>query len=232
MEDAVDRLVELVEAWRDGDGAPHPSVVVTLNPEMVMRAQREADFRAIVGEAALIIPDGVGVVIALRRRGHALATRVAGTDLIDAYLPRAAALGHRVALAGGAPEIAAEAARRFTARVPGLQIVAAESGPPDAATAERLRLARPDLICAAYGAGKQERFLSAHLATTGAGVGIGVGGALDFVAGSSRRAPVRVRDAGFEWAWRLATEPRRLRRQAVLPAFWWRERREALRRAL
>jgi len=232
MDMAVARMVALVEAWRASPhvGAaahPAPAIIVTLNPEMVMRARREADFRAIVGDAALIIPDGVGVVSALRRRGHSAAVRVAGTDLLDAYLPHAARLGHRVGLAGGAPHVTAEAARRLRARNPGLNLVAADSGAPDGTTADRLREASPDLVCAAYGAGPQERFLSAHLGNIGAGVGIGIGGALDFVAGTSRRAPARIREAGFEWAWRLLLEPRRLRRQAVLPAFWWRERRQA-----
>ncbi|MFN2568195.1 MAG: WecB/TagA/CpsF family glycosyltransferase [Candidatus Dormibacteria bacterium] len=234
MDTAVERMVALVENRRGSKGAAarsrhEPAIVVTLNPEMVMRAQREADFRAILDRAALIIPDGVGVVTALHRRGHPDAVRVAGTDLLEAYLPHAARLGHRLGLAGGAPDVTAEAARRLRWCVPGLQVVAADSGDPDGATAGRLRRASPDVVCAAYGAGRQERFLNAHLAAIGAGVGIGIGGALDFVAGRSRRAPEMVREAGFEWAWRLFWEPRRLRRQSVLPAFWWRERREAIR---
>jgi len=92
--------------------------------------------------------------------------------------------------------------------------------------AERLRAARPDVVCAAYGHGAQERFVGEHLAATGAAVGIGVGGSLDVLAGRVRRAPGVVQQAGLEWAWRLAREPRRLRRQSVLPVYWWRERRE------
>ncbi|MCU1282841.1 MAG: hypothetical protein JWM53_6387 [bacterium] len=94
------------------------------------------------------------------------------------------------------------------------------------ATAERLRAAAPDAIFAAYGAGRQESFLAAHLTAIGAGVGMGVGGALDFLSGRVRRAPAPVRRAGLEWAWRLARQPWRVRRQAVLPLFWWLDRRE------
>jgi N-acetylglucosaminyldiphosphoundecaprenol N-acetyl-beta-D-mannosaminyltransferase len=93
--------------------------------------------------------------------------------------------------------------------------------------AERLHAARPDVVCAAYGHGAQERFLAEHLPRIGAAVGIGVGGALDVLAGRVRRAPGAVQAAGREWAWRLAREPRRVRRQAVLPVYWWRERRAA-----
>jgi N-acetylglucosaminyldiphosphoundecaprenol N-acetyl-beta-D-mannosaminyltransferase len=93
--------------------------------------------------------------------------------------------------------------------------------------AARLRAAHPDVVCAAYGHGTQERFLAEHLPTMGAAVGIGVGGALDVLAGRVRRAPGVLQAAGMEWAWRLVREPWRVRRQAVLPVFWWRERREA-----
>ena len=83
------------------------------------------------------------------------------------------------------------------------------------------------VFLAAFGAGRQERFLDEHLGEIGAAAGIGVGGVLDFLAGRVRRAPAVVRSLGLEWAWRLMLQPWRLRRQAVLPVYWWLERREA-----
>jgi N-acetylglucosaminyldiphosphoundecaprenol N-acetyl-beta-D-mannosaminyltransferase len=222
MEAAVARLVDLVEQRRE-----RPGLVVTLNPEMVMLAQRDASFHALLDGAALLVPDGVGIVKALRRRGHPVQQRVTGIDLLRAYAPRAARLGHRIALCGAAPGVAAAAARQLSQECPGLQVVASDSGDPGAAVAERLHAARPDLVCAAYGHGSQERFLAEHMPGIGAAAGIGVGGTLDVLAGRVRRAPGVVQAAGFEWAWRLLREPRRLRRQAVLPVYWWRERREA-----
>jgi N-acetylglucosaminyldiphosphoundecaprenol N-acetyl-beta-D-mannosaminyltransferase len=222
MDAAVSALVELVQAR-----AQPPALIVTLNPEMVMHAQRDPAFRALLDAAALLVPDGVGIVNALRRRGHPVQQRVTGIDLLRAYAPHGARLGHRVALCGAAPGVAARAAQQLQAECPGLEVVASDSGDPGPAVAERLRAARPDLVCAAYGHGLQERFLAEHLPRIGAAAGIGVGGALDVLAGRVRRAPGVVQAAGFEWAWRLLREPRRLRRQAVLPVYWWRERREA-----
>jgi N-acetylglucosaminyldiphosphoundecaprenol N-acetyl-beta-D-mannosaminyltransferase len=201
--------------------------VVTLNPEMVMHAQRDPAFAALLEGSALLVPDGVGIVKALRRRGHPVQQRVTGIDLLRAYAPRAARLGHRIALCGAAPGVAARAAQELAVEFPALQVVASDSGDPGEAVAERLHAARPDVVCAAYGHGAQERFLAEHLPRIGAAVGIGVGGALDVLAGRVRRAPGAVQAAGLEWAWRLAREPRRVRRQAVLPVYWWRERREA-----
>ncbi len=227
MEAAVDRLLALVAAHRAGETAP--GVVVTLNPEMVIRARRDRGFAQILSGAALVVPDGIGVVNALRRRGHTGAVRVPGVDLLDAYLEKAAEAGHRVALVGAPPGVAEIAAKRYRERWPALNIVLADGGDPTLRTVDKLRAARPDMVAAAYGHGTQERFLADHLATIGAACGIGIGGSLDYVAGTVKRAPGPIRRANLEWAWRLARQPWRAKRQLVLPVFWWQERREARR---
>jgi len=226
---AAEWIVARVETSPSKRRASPPGVVVTLNPEMVMLARRDPAFAAIVESAALRVPDGIGVVRALRRRGYPQAVRVGGVDLLEDYLPRAVRLGHRIALAGAGPRVAEEAARRLRERWPDLQVVAADGGDPDAALAERLRRASPDVVCAAFGQKRQEVFLQRHLRHIGAAVGIGVGGWLDYAAGGVRRAPRMVRGAGMEWAWRLVIQPRRLPRQMVLPLYWVRERREVVR---
>ena len=222
----MEAAVELVLAAAPLRPDRPPLQVVTLNPEMVMRARRDRRLAAVIEAAGLVVPDGIGVVLAMRRRGHPAASRVTGIDLLERCAARAPELGHRLALVGGAPGVAERAAAELERRHPGLRVVA-DGGDPGPATAGRLRAAAPDLVFAAYGAGRQESFLASHLAATGAGVGVGVGGALDFLAGRIRRAPGAVRGAGLEWAWRLGRQPWRARRQAALPVFWWLDRREA-----
>ncbi|HWW08816.1 MAG TPA: WecB/TagA/CpsF family glycosyltransferase [Candidatus Acidoferrales bacterium] len=225
MGGAVAELIRFVDEHRAGDAAP--ALVVTLNPEMVMRGRRDPRFRQTVESAALLVPDGIGIARALRRRGYPQAVRVGGADLLAAYMPHAARLGHRLALAGAGPGVAEEAARRLTASYPTLQVVATDAGSPDAAMAARLRDAHPDVVLAAFGAGLQELFLSRYLEAIDASAGIGVGGTIDYLSGRVRRAPALVQRAGLEWAWRLVRQPSRLRRQSVLPRFWLLERREA-----
>jgi N-acetylglucosaminyldiphosphoundecaprenol N-acetyl-beta-D-mannosaminyltransferase len=222
----MEAAVELVTAAARPCPGRSPLQVVTLNPEMVMRARRDQALAAVIEAAGLVVADGIGVVLALRRRGHPGATRVTGVDLLERCAARAPALGHRLALVGGAPGVAERAAAELRRRHPGLHVVA-DGGDPGPETAGRLRAAAPDLVFAAYGAGRQESFLAGHLGTIGAGVGMGVGGALDFLAGRVQRAPMMVRSAGLEWAWRLGRQPWRARRQATLPVFWWLDRREA-----
>ena len=223
MSTAVQRLLELIETPEE-----RPALVVTLNPEILMRARREPDFAALLESAALIVPDGVGLVRALRRRGYRPPERVGGADLLEAYLPHAQALGQRVALVGARAGVADRAARVLRARHQGLDVIS-DGGDPTSATARRVGEHEPILVAAAYGAGRQERFLRDHLGTMHGRVGIGVGGTLDYLAGTARRAPAWVRRAGLEWLWRLAREPSRWRRQLALPQFWFLERREVRR---
>ncbi len=226
MATAVQTLVEIVERRR-ADETSHPAVVITLNPEMVMMARRDPAFSSVLESAALVVPDGIGLVRALRRRGHSEVERVGGADLIVAYLQEAEPRGHRIALVGGAPGVASAARDRMVETHPELKIVAVSGGPPEEATALEIEHSRPEMVLAAFGAGRQELFLDRYLGPIGAASGIGVGGALDFLAGRVRRAPAAVRRSGLEWAWRLAIQPWRLRRQSVLPVYWWLERREA-----
>jgi N-acetylglucosaminyldiphosphoundecaprenol N-acetyl-beta-D-mannosaminyltransferase len=226
MATAVQTVVEIVQRRR-ADETSHPGVVITLNPEMVMMARRSPEFSSVLESAALVVPDGVGLVRALRRRGHPEVERVGGADLIHAYLEEAERQAHRIALVGGAPGVARAARDRMVETHPGLNVVAVSDGPPERTTALEVEHAHPEMVLAAYGAGRQELFLDRYLGPIGAASGIGVGGTLDFLAGRVRRAPAAVRRIGLEWAWRLAIQPWRLRRQSVLPVFWWLERREA-----
>ena len=226
MATAVQTLVEIVERRRV-DASAHPAVVITLNPEILMMARRNPEFGSVLESAALVVPDGIGLVRALRRRGHPEVVRVGGADLIGAYLTEAERHSHRVALVGGAPGVAATARDRMVEAHPGLKIVAVSDGPPGSATASVVATARPEMVLAAFGGGRQELFLDRYLGPIGAAAGIGVGGSLDYLAGRVRRAPAAVRRVGLEWAWRLAVQPWRARRQSVLPVYWWLERREA-----
>lgn len=217
MAEAVARVLRWVEERQ-------PRLVVTPNPEMVMAARRDPDFRALLNGAALAAPDGVGLVWAARLLGEPLRGRVAGVDLVAALAPAAAARGQRWFLLGGAEGVAAAAGRMLARRHPGLAIAGALAGDPAPDREEALRQAigaagPVDLLLVAYGAPTQERWLARNLAATGVPVGIGVGGTFNFLAGRSRRPPPLVQRAGLEWLFRLATEPWRWRRQLALPRF-------------
>jgi N-acetylglucosaminyldiphosphoundecaprenol N-acetyl-beta-D-mannosaminyltransferase len=207
-------------ARRDSGPARH---VVTLNPEMVIAAQRDRAFAALLRQADLVTADGVGVLWALRLRGECLPQRVTGVDLLVALTELAAATGGRLFLLGGAPGVAEAAGEVLCRRFPGLTLAGTYAGSPavaaDGEALRRIEAARPDLLFVAYGAPAQERWIARNRDALSGVVAIGVGGALDFLAGRVPRAPTWMRELGLEWLYRLWRQPWRWRRMLALPHF-------------
>jgi N-acetylglucosaminyldiphosphoundecaprenol N-acetyl-beta-D-mannosaminyltransferase len=215
---AVDRILSF---GRTRDAAQ----VVTLGTEMVVYAQHDPRFRAIVNDAALSLCDTVGLLAVARRRGANLRQRVAGVELIERLASGAATQDLPIYLLGGAEGVAADAAAALQRRHPGLRIAGTRNGyfrdEESGKVAAAIAASGARMLFAGMGFPRQEYWLAAHLRETGCGVGIGVGGSFDVIAGRIERAPEAVRRLGLEWLYRLAKEPRRWRRQLALPYFVW-----------
>jgi N-acetylglucosaminyldiphosphoundecaprenol N-acetyl-beta-D-mannosaminyltransferase len=198
-------------------------LVATVNPEFVMRARADEAFRHALEEAALCVPDGAGVVWAMRRQGCLEQRRVTGVDLVPQLCRLCVRNGWRPFLLGAMPGVAAEAARRLEDQVPGLAVAGTHPGSPgpegDEESLRRIRAARPDVLLVAYGHPKQELWVARNRDRLQVPVAAGVGGAFDFIAGRARRAPRAVQGVHLEWLWRLAMAPWRIRRMAVLPVY-------------
>jgi N-acetylglucosaminyldiphosphoundecaprenol N-acetyl-beta-D-mannosaminyltransferase len=204
--------------------ADAPGVVVTLGVEMVMTARRDAAFRAVINGAALVTCDTIGLLLASRLRGGPLRERVTGVELVDSLAARSASAGDvRLYLLGGGGDTAMRAAEALRRSRPGVQIAGARDGyfrdDESDAVAAVIRASGANVLLAGLGSPKQELWLARYLAVTGCGAGIGVGGSFDVYAGNVERAPAFFQRAGLEWAYRLAIEPRRWRRQLALPRF-------------
>ena len=110
-------------------------------------------------------------------------------------------------------------------RYPNMVAVGAFAGSPSAKDEDmivaKIQMAKPDIVFVAYGAPRQDKWIARNMHRLSVAVLIGVGGAFDFLVGKSRRAPCWVQRIGLEWAYRLAREPWRWRRQLVLPQFAW-----------
>lgn len=192
--------------------------LITANPEFVLAARQET-MQHVAAEAALVIPDGVGLLWAARRQGIKLPERITGVDLMQDLCAVAAVQGLPVFLLGGRGGVTLDAAARLRMDVPGLTVAAfAEEH-----AAEQLPLSlwsaldrvRPRILFVAYGQPCQELWIYTHrdrLAAVGVRLAVGVGGALDFLAGRLPRAPRGMRALGLEWLWRLSLEPHRLPR--------------------
>jgi N-acetylglucosaminyldiphosphoundecaprenol N-acetyl-beta-D-mannosaminyltransferase len=221
--DAIDRAGAVTCIAELANG-PAPSLVVTLGVEMVMRAQRDAEFRAIVNGAALSLCDTIGLLLASRLRRGPLRSRVTGVELVDDLAARSARRNDvRLYLLGGGGDTAVRAAQSLAQRFPGVAICGARDGffaeAESGAVAQAVAASGANVVCLGLGSPKQERWFATYGEVTGCGAGIGVGGSFDVLAGTVRRAPRVVQKMGLEWAYRLMREPRRWRRQLALPQF-------------
>ena len=203
---------------------PRLHQIATVNPEFVMAAQSDAEFRRVLLAADLCLPDGVGLLYAARRSGQRLPERVPGSELVYRLAERAAARGWPLFLLGAAPGVAEEAAAILGDRYPGLHIDGTYAGSPDPAeneaTVRRVNDSGAALLFVAYGALKQDKWIARNRdALPAVRVAIGVGGSLDFVTGRAVRAPRWMQRLGLEWLHRLIREPWRWRRMLALPRF-------------
>ena len=216
-DEAVSRIAALANSGR-------PGLVVTLGVEMVMAAQRDPEFRSIVNGAALVTCDTVGLLLASRLRGGPLRERVTGVELVDALAARSASLGDvRLYLLGSAGDTAQRAADVLRTAYPGAIVAGARDGyfsaSEEPSVVAAIRASGANVVLAGLGSPRQERWLAQNLAASGAGAGLGIGGSLDVYAGNVARAPAFFQRTGLEWAYRLAKEPWRWRRQLALPRF-------------
>jgi N-acetylglucosaminyldiphosphoundecaprenol N-acetyl-beta-D-mannosaminyltransferase len=193
--------------------------VCAANVHVVMEAQDHPEYREAVQNADLITSDGMPLVWALRLLGWKEATRVYGPDLMLRLLDEAERAGIPIGVYGSAPGTLDQLVCGIVDRFPALQIVFQEAPPfrpltadEDRATVERMRRSGARLMFIGLGCPKQEYWMADHKDRIPA-VLVGVGAAFDFIAGTKKQAPAWLQAAGLEWAFRLATEPRRLWRR-------------------
>jgi N-acetylglucosaminyldiphosphoundecaprenol N-acetyl-beta-D-mannosaminyltransferase len=212
--------IDLLDAMARDAESHH---VVTINPEYVMIAQQDEQFRQVLNNADLALPDGSGLLWASRIIRSPLKERVTGIDTVETFAARAAERGFRLFLLGAAEGVAEQAARILCRKHPGLIIAGTYAGSPspqeEDEICERIIASKTDILLVAYGAPQQDLWIARNLRRLGVHVAIGVGGTLDFIAGVSIRAPRWMREHGLEWLYRLIREPYRWRRMLALPRF-------------
>jgi N-acetylglucosaminyldiphosphoundecaprenol N-acetyl-beta-D-mannosaminyltransferase len=191
--------------------------VATPNVDILRQLKADPELARLVAGASLVVVDGAPIEWAGRAAGHGEVPRVAGASVVEPLIKAAARDDVPVLLLGGRPGAGKRAAEVLRGSIPGLRV--AEHCPPYGFETDLDRwteLVRAVTACeggvvlCGFGCPKQER-LMAELSLLFPGTWfLGIGGTIDFLAGDVRRAPTWVQRAGFEWAFRLLMEPRRL----------------------
>ncbi|MBB6635127.1 WecB/TagA/CpsF family glycosyltransferase [Cohnella thailandensis] len=204
--------------------AGKPCYILTCNVDHLMKLQQDAHFRDVYSQATAVVADGMPIVWASRLLRTPLKQRVAGSDIMPKLGRRLAKRGYRIFLLGAAEGVADKARLNLEAKYPEINIVGTYSPSYGFESNEAecrwiismLRSKRPDIVLVGAGAPKQEKWIHRHYRQYGAPISIGVGAALDYMAGEVKRAPVFLQRSSLEWLWRLIQEPRRLWRRYLL----------------
>jgi N-acetylglucosaminyldiphosphoundecaprenol N-acetyl-beta-D-mannosaminyltransferase len=196
-------------------------LIVTPNPEFVLLAQKDLDFRSLLNTADLCLPDGVGLRFAVAALDHQyLKYRHTGVETLSLLAKLCAKYQQRLMLLGGSPKKTERAAVKLRQQYPGLEVDIFDPGIIDGkhvilseATLAGVGRLKPQVIAVALGQGKQERVMQILKdKLPGLKILIGIGGAVDYLSGLHQRAPAVWQRLGFEWLWRLTREPWRLKR--------------------
>ena len=183
-------------------------------------AASDPDFREVLGKADRVLPDGIGIRIATALLGTPLPHNLNGTDLLPLLCDEAARKQLPIVLIGAAPGVATDCAESLRRAHPSLSIPLVEHGfVPEhdiPALVERIRKLGPCLVLVGMGSPQQERWALRWLAGLPLSTVLTVGGLFDFYSGRIPRAPLFLREAGLEWAFRWAQEPRRMTKRYAL----------------
>ena len=188
--------------------------IVTPNPELLVIANADPDYKRILNHARLALADGVGVMLAAKLAWKPLKQRITGVDMVENLCRKVANQPVTVGFIGSGPGVAELAAECLRKKYSGLKVklVAPE-------WSDEFKDTKIDILFVAFGSPKQEIWISDNLQKLPVKVAIGVGGAFDFISGRVPRAPKFLRSIGLEWLFRLIIQPWRIRRQLSLIKF-------------
>ena len=214
MQEALERGAALLEA-------DTPAYCVTPNAEMAYEALHDEAFRAVLNGASLVLPDGAGVVLGAKILKTPLKQKVAGIEFAQNLLPILEETGKRLFLLGSKPGVAELAAEKMLQKHPKLCVCGTMDGyfKDDSEAVARINAARADVVFVCLGAPKQEYFMQKHAPELNVRLMIGLGGTLDGIAGTVKRAPRWMIRLQLEWLYRLIKQPSRLGRMMRLPKF-------------
>jgi N-acetylglucosaminyldiphosphoundecaprenol N-acetyl-beta-D-mannosaminyltransferase len=191
--------------------------IATANLDFARNSLSSPTLQRVICECSLVLPDGAPMLWASRLFGRPLKERVTGCDLIPELARLSAEKGYRIFLLGSNDRNTAQAALILQRAFPGVQIVGRYSPPvtpleemDNAVILQQLAETQPDILLVAFGNPKQEMWISQHRDQLNVPVAIGIGGSLEMISGSVRRAPKWVQDCHMEFLFRMTQEPMRL----------------------
>ncbi len=222
--EALDKAIDFIENSEN-------KVIYTPNSEIVMDANENKDLLNAIKEADMVIPDGIGLVLASKVIKKPLNERVTGIDLMESILSYCHEKGKSIYIIGGKPGVSEKAGMEIKEKYPNIQVVGTYHGyfkglhigcpghEEEVAVLKKINDLKPDVLFVAFGAPKQELWIQEYKKELNVKLLMGVGGSVDVYAGNVKRAPEIYQKLGLEWFYRLIKEPWRYKRMMALPKF-------------
>ncbi len=209
----MNEALSKVQGWLKEKGKHY---IVTPNPEIIVNAQYDKEYKTILNNADLSIPDGIGLKLSGQVQNH-----VTGVDLMEELIKHSGDWGSTIGFLGGGKGVAERAAICLRKKYPNAKIVYAnDGGVIDSrgkwVEGDRQALLPLDVLCIGFGPPKQEFWISKNLDNIPVKIAMGVGGSLDYFSGNIPRAPKILRVLGLEWLFRVVIQPWRIKRQMAL----------------
>ncbi len=199
--------------------------ILAVNPEKVYALRQNRFLKDFFAKATILIPDGIGMVIAMRLKGYR-AARVPGADLMQQICAQAENKGYRIFIYGAKEEVNRGAVERLRERHPAIRIVGRANGYIELADMSNLvaqiNESKAEILFVAMGSPRQEEWMYEHIdKLETVRICQGIGGTLDTITGSVKRAPLQLHRIHLEWLYRLMQQPSRIGRQVRLLKFVW-----------
>jgi N-acetylglucosaminyldiphosphoundecaprenol N-acetyl-beta-D-mannosaminyltransferase len=227
MQQALDRVVEFVEKGNK------LHTIFAVNPEKHFSLEKDPLLYRMFEKADMLLPDGIGIVLAARILHGKKLKRVPGCEFMQNTCGLAAEKGYKIFIYGAKEEINKAAVDELKQRHPEIKIVGRTNGylPEEKmdSLVDRINESGAQILYLALGSPRQEMWITKYqMCLQHVKVCQGIGGTLDVIAGNVKRAPAFYCAVGLEWLYRLMAEPKRIKRQRLLPLFAWRVFREKL----
>lgn len=199
-------------------------MVFAPNVEFIMMAQKDKEFFELLQKSSLSTPDSIGVIIGAKLQHKSFKERIPGQSYFRKIIELSNEKGYSIYLLGGTPGIPEKAKENLEKLFPNVNIVGVHHGyfadeSEEKQVIDEINNLQPNVLFVALGAPRQEKWIRDHRHVLHVDVATGQGGTYDYEAGKIKRAPVWIQKIGMEWFWRLCREPKRIKRQLVLPVY-------------
>lgn len=216
-------ILELVDKYVKNKSNPI-GFILAMGPEKAIKLRNNSVLQNFFKKATIVIPDGIGIAKALKFLYDVKVSRIAGADLMQDICREAPSHDWKVFVYGASEAVNAQASETLKKRYPGIQIAGRANGfiPHNQMEelVDRINDSEADILFIALGSPRQEEWMATYAERlTTVKLCQGIGGTLDTIAGTVKRAPLFWQRLGLEWFYRLMRQPGRFKRYLIIPIF-------------